>query len=362
MLSRFRNQMKIERRGITYVVEVTFTSRDRDKAARYANAIAETFIAQQSGTRVDAASDAADWLRTRLSALAESVRSSEAAVAEARTRYGIVNAGNDITVRERELGDLVQQVALARSRAEEASARYEQSRISVSDPLSENPEGATSSVLSNLRIQHSQLGRQMAELRLVYGDRHPTLQALQVQMASNEAQIRVEVDRQIAQADRSAKAAREQLVALESRLQQMEQEAATTDEASVKVRALEREAEANRRLYEEFLGRFKATSEQTSLQKSEARIVSPATPPLKSTRISPIILGIAGIMLGIVAGFGSALLGEALSAAGLMRRRVPTSPAPDKTHAPAPMRFATPPPPSRPPRSSRPSSPRPPHR
>ncbi len=328
MLARFADHLKIERRGVTYVVEVTFTSKDREKAARYANAVAEAFVAQQAGTRVEAATEAADWLKNRLTALADAVRNSEAAVAEARAEYGIVNAGNASTVRERELSDLVQQVAVARSRAEDTAARYEQARISATDPLSESPEGATSSVLSSLRIQHADLKRQAAELALVYGARHPRLQALDVQIQSNESQIRVEVDRQIAQADRAARASREQLVALEAQLARLEQEATSTDESLVKVRALEREAEANRRLYEEFLSRFKSTNEQTSLQRSEARIVSPATPPLKSTKLSVVILGIAGTLVGLLAGFGSALLQEAVVASGLVRRRDTARPEP----------------------------------
>lgn len=342
MLERFRERIYIARRGITYVVEVTFTSDDREKAARYANAIAETFVADQSGMRVEAATEAADWLRTRLTALAEAVRKSEAAVAAARAEFGIVDAGNNATVREQELSDLVQQVALARSQAEQARARYDQARIGAADPLSEGAQETSSNVLSDLRLQHAQVVRQMAELQLTYGERHPRLQALRVQAASLERQITAEVGRQVDQTGRAADAARDQQRALETRLAELERNASAVDEASVRLRGLVREADANRQIYEEFLARFKSTNEQSSLTKSEARIVSRAAPPIKSTRISPVILGAAALMLGTVAGFGSALVGEALSAAGILRRAQPapraaaTMSGPVASAAPAP--------------------------
>ncbi|MBH0237138.1 GumC family protein [Methylobrevis albus] len=320
MLERFRERIYIARRGITYVVEVSFTSNDREKAARYANTIAETFVAEQSGMRVEAATEAADWLRTRLTALAEAVRKSEAAVAAARAEFGIVDAGNNATVREQELSDLVQQVALARSQAEQARARYDQARIGAADPLSEGAQETSSNVLSDLRLQHAQVVRQMAELQLTYGERHPRLQSLRVQATSLERQITAEVGRQVDQTGRAADAARDQQRALETRLAELERNASAVDEASVRLRGLVREADANRQIYEEFLARFKSTNEQSSLTKSEARIVSRAAPPIKSTRMSPVILGAAALMLGTVAGFGSALVGEALSAAGILRR------------------------------------------
>ena len=74
-------------------------------------------------------------------------------------------------------------------------------------------------------------------------------------------------------------------------------------QADVKLRELEREAQANRALFEQYLGRVKETSEEQGMQIPDARIVSPALTPLRPERPAAVLLlivaGIFGTMLAI---------------------------------------------------------------
>ena len=72
--------------------------------------------------------------------------------------------------------------------------------------------------------------------------------------------------------------------------------------SEIRLRQLEREAEASRALYETFLGRLQETQEQQSLQNADARVLSRAEPPT-----APDAAGRARIVLA--AAFGGALLG-----------------------------------------------------
>src|SRR3954447_10039848 len=54
LLEKFRNRLDISRRGLTYVIAISFTSNNAERAAHYANAIAEAFVATQSRVRSDA--------------------------------------------------------------------------------------------------------------------------------------------------------------------------------------------------------------------------------------------------------------------------------------------------------------------
>ena len=51
LLTRFRNRLDVTRRGLTYVVAISFSSSDANRAAYYANTIAEAFVAEQAKTR-----------------------------------------------------------------------------------------------------------------------------------------------------------------------------------------------------------------------------------------------------------------------------------------------------------------------
>jgi uncharacterized protein involved in exopolysaccharide biosynthesis/Mrp family chromosome partitioning ATPase len=311
LVDTFRSRLGAQRRGATYIVEISFTSSDAEKAARIANVVAESFVMAQQGTRSVATAEVSDFLGERLDELRENLRASEAAVAAFRVQYGIVQAGGS-TSRELGIAELGRQVAVAQGRTEEARARYEQVQRDGALPQAGAAGGGSQfAVLDALRTQYAELSRSAAELDVVYGSRHPRVQAVQTQLRSIEAQIAAEGVRMVDVARAEFEAAQQNQMALAAELRAAETESGVTDEASVQLRDLERQADANRNLYEEFLGRYKLTDETRSLDPSQARVVSPAVAPTRSNRPGASIFGAAGMVLGVVLGTSAALVAEA---------------------------------------------------
>ncbi len=294
LLERFRNRLEITRRGLTYVIAISFTSNRPDRAAYYANAIAEAFVASQGRVRTEATDEAADWLKDRLKTLSERLRASEDAVAAFRLEHNIVNAGKESTTQQLRVTDLTQQVSAARARTEEAKARYDQ----VQRDVKANVEGPVKQdLLSMLRAQRSALNDQIAQKKAVYGDRHPDLAISYSQLADINRQIEIERKKNIETAKSEYEAQREQQNALEKQLKAVETKMLVDGQALVKLQELQRDADANRNIYEQFLSRFKTTNEQRQLQASQTKIASPAIPPLRSTR-PPLALLLAALVIG----------------------------------------------------------------
>ncbi|MHC2337139.1 GumC family protein [Bradyrhizobium sp. USDA 4454] len=293
LLDRFRNRLDISRRGLTYVIAIKFTSNDPQRAAYYANAVAEAFVASQRGTRSVATDEAADWLKSRLKTLNERLRSSEDAVAKFKLEHRIVNAGKESTTQQLRVTDLTQQVAAARARAEEAKARYEQSqrdlKANVDGPVKQD-------LLSALRAQRSALNDQIAQKRGVLGDRHPDLVMALSQLSDLNRQIEIERKKNIATAKSEYEAQRDQQKALEDQLKAAEQQILVDGQALVKLQELQRDADANKNIYEQFLSRYKTTDEQRLLQASQTKVASPATPPVRST-LPPLPLLLAALAI-----------------------------------------------------------------
>lgn len=294
LLEKFRNRLDISRRGLTYVIAISFTSNSAERAAHYANAIAEAFVASQGRVRTDATDEAADWLKDRLKTLNERLRASEDAVAAFRLEHKILNAGKDSTTQQLRVTDLNQQVSAARLRTEEAKARYEQ----VQRDLKANVEGPVrQDLLSMLRAQRSTLNDQIAQKKAVYGDRHPDLAISYSQLADLNRQIEVERKKNIDTAKSEYEAQLEQQNALEKQLKTVETQMLVDGRALVKLQELQRDADANKNIYEQFLSRFKTTNEQRQLQSSQTKIASLAIPPLRSTR-PPLALLLAALAIG----------------------------------------------------------------
>ena len=66
VLDNFRDAVSVSRRGLTYVIDVTVTSRDPAKAARLANTVARASIQRQMDTKVAAIQEARDRVQPAL--------------------------------------------------------------------------------------------------------------------------------------------------------------------------------------------------------------------------------------------------------------------------------------------------------
>lgn len=294
VLERFRNRIDISRRGLTYVIAIRFTSNRPDRAAYYANAIAEAFVASQRSIRTEATDEAADWLSSRLKTLNDRLKASEDAVAAFKLDHRIVNAGKDSTTQQLRVTELSQQVAAARARTEEAKARYEQAQRDVKGNV-ESP--VKQDLLSALRAQRSALNDQIAQKRAVLGERHPDLVMSYSQLNDLNRQIEVERSKGIDTAKSEYEAQRDQQKALEGQMKAAESQLLVDGQALVKLQELQRDADANRNIYEQFLSRSKTTNEQRLLQSSQTKIASSAIPPLRST-LPPLSLLLAALAIG----------------------------------------------------------------
>jgi uncharacterized protein involved in exopolysaccharide biosynthesis/Mrp family chromosome partitioning ATPase len=294
LLEKFRSHLEISRRGLTYVIAMTFTSNSPQQAARYANAVADAFVANQSQVRTGAIEEAASWLNSRLKTLNDQVRAAEDAVAAFKSEHRIINAGKESTTRQLKVTELSQQVSAARLLTEEARNRYEQAQRNLKANV--DPSGARSDLLSILRAQRSQLNDQIAQKRAVFGDRHPDLVISYNQLNELNAQIETERKRNIDSAKSDFETLRDQQKSLEQQLSSLEGEMLLDVRSSVKLQELQRDADASKNIYEQFLSRFKTTNEQRLLQTSQAQIVSVATAPTRPTRPAlPIILVALGL-------------------------------------------------------------------
>ncbi|WP_375787899.1 GumC family protein [Bradyrhizobium sp. Pha-3] len=333
LLDRFRSRLDISRRGLTYVIAIKFTSNNPQRAAYYANAVAEAFVASQRGTRSVATDEAADWLKSRLKTLNDRLRSSEDAVAKFKLEHRIVNAGKESTTQQLRVTDLTQQVAAARARSEEAKARYEQ----LQRDLKANVDGPVKQdLLSALRAQRSALNDQIAQKRGVLGDRHPDLVMALSQLSDLNRQIEIERKKNIDTAKSEYEAQRDQQKALEEQLKAAEQQILVDGQALVKLQELQRDADANKNIYEQFLSRYRTTDEQRGLQNSQTKVASPATPPVRST-LPPLPLLL--VALAIV----SLLTSTAIVAVpGLDLKQLPIKSIPPLRRAEAPAPAPTP--------------------
>jgi succinoglycan biosynthesis transport protein ExoP len=242
----------------TYVIEVIVTTMDPQKSARIANAIAETYIAQEVAAKSELARRTSASLAARLDELRAHVQKSEDRVEDYKSKRNIIGASGRL-VSEQQLTEINNQLLQARARAAELAARYEDIRRIQQGRLEPGAiaEALQSPVIAALRAQYAEIKRVEADRMRQFGPRHPSY----AELAPQESQIRRLINDEVARIAQAAQSdlnrARANQRALEATLESLKREAVATSQASVKLRELEREAESNRAVYEAFLKRTK---------------------------------------------------------------------------------------------------------
>ncbi len=309
-LNALRRSIVVKRAERTYVVDVAVSSRDPAKAARIANAIAQAYLAEQTDVRSDAARQVSQSLSARLKELADRVRAAEERVEAFKAHNNIISANGQL-VNEQQLSDLNKQLADARARTAEARGRLDQIE-SVQKSRGENGAFAAavlSQTITALRAQYAEVLRREAEQKTSLGDRHPAVIEIEAQAERLRRMIEDEVGR-IAIAGRaeyeSAKASEEQIA---RNVDSLKQNALTTNEAMVTVREFEREAQANRTVYEAFLARARETGEQEGVDTKNIHVISRADlPQRRSFPPSNTVMALSALLIGIAAGTGIVLM------------------------------------------------------
>lgn len=78
----FNQALNVERQGRSYVAEISFTSTDPNKAATIANAIAEAYIVDQLGAKLQIAQRSSDWVEARIRELHDRMTDAAKALAD----------------------------------------------------------------------------------------------------------------------------------------------------------------------------------------------------------------------------------------------------------------------------------------
>src|SRR2546430_15559879 len=122
------------------------------------------------------------------------------------------------------------------------------------------------------------LRAQLAEQSTTLLEKHPRIKELKAQINDLDRQIRDEAARLARSFENDARIAGARVESLQSSLDQLKQQTASTNGQDVELRALEREAKAQRDLLESYLAKYREATARDSLGAApgDARIISRA--------------------------------------------------------------------------------------
>jgi polysaccharide biosynthesis transport protein len=261
------------------VIVVEFQSWDPDLAARVANSIADGYLVLQQNARQQQAKSASQWLAGEIDNLRNKVAEAESRVEDFRSRSSLFVGTNNTTLSNQQMGELNTQLNNARALKSDAEtkARLIREMLQSGKPI-EASEVLNSELMRRLSEQRVTLRAQLAEQSSTLLDNHPRIKELKAQLADLDHQIRDEAGKISRALDNDARIAGGRVESLIASLDQLKKQASSSNGQDVQLRALEREAKAQRDLLETYLAKYReaTTRETIDTAPTEGRIISRA--------------------------------------------------------------------------------------
>ncbi len=268
-------RLKVTRPTNTYLLLVSYRSQDQKLAAEVANAVAQSYIEHTYAIRYQTASGLSKFMERQLEELRAKMERSSAALAAFEKELNIINPEertNILSARLLELNTEYTKAQTDRIRKEAADTSMRSGALEAAHVSSQ------SEALRRLTEDLHAARQRFAEVGAHYGPNHPDFKVARAQLAEVQSQYdattgsiarRVEIEFQQA-SERERK--------LEQTVQGTKAELDNVNARSFEYQALKREAEGDRRLYEELLRKIKEETINASFNTGAARIADPARP------------------------------------------------------------------------------------
>ncbi|MCJ2096772.1 GumC family protein [Methylobacterium sp. J-072] len=305
--------------GKSRILAIEFRAKDAKLAAEGANTIAQLYISSLEADKVDTARYASSWLGGNIDGLRKRVAEAEAKVEAFRAKNGLVGSGGATgqPLTTQQLGELSSQLSQARILKADLAGRVKAIKDLIKDGRAyEITEVANNEVIRRIVDNRIAVRAQLALESRTLLPAHPRIKELRAQLEDLDAQIKTSAERVVRTLENDAKIAGSRVESLQAAVDGQQDVVVKGNASEIQLRALEREAKAQREQLESYLSRYReaAARDGESATPADARIVSRAvTPEVPSFPKKLPIIGFATLvtlMLAVGGVLASALLSE----------------------------------------------------
>jgi succinoglycan biosynthesis transport protein ExoP len=276
--------LTVERQGRSYVVELSYTDKSAEGAAKIANAFVDAYMADQLESKFEATRTANLWLKDRVRDISHDLDDIEQRRQEFRAERHLIAVG-DMTLLEKEISEYTSQLISARARATETDAELNQVRALAQDPqqVLSLDVALQSTVISDYRRQAAEIQSRIGQSISRYGEQHADVLGAKAELANLNKEVEREIARIVKSRELANASATEKVKLLEGQLQKLKDSVIKSGEYQIKLGEFKREIEVSRDLYGNLLRRYKESSAREGLQGSGVRVVAYASAPLHPT-------------------------------------------------------------------------------
>ena len=302
-------KLKVTRPPNTYILLISYQSPNKRLAADVANGIAQSYLQHTYTIRYRASAGLSQFMEKQLEELRAKMERSSAALAQFERELNVINPEEKTNIISARLLQLNEEYTSAEADRVRKETAYTSIRSGTLEAAQVSTQGEA---LRRLTESRNEAQQKFAEVKTHYGVNHPEFKRAQTTVA--------EIDREL----QSTKDSIERRVEIEYRSaldrEQMLQKAVVETKAefdrlnarSFEYQALKREAEGDKKLYEDLVRKIKEAGINAGFQNSSIRVADAARPGLKPVfPVIPLNVALAFLFSSLLA-FGVAVVSDAM--------------------------------------------------
>jgi capsular exopolysaccharide synthesis family protein len=294
-------RLRVLRQPYTYLILISYESSDPKLASDVANAVANSYIERTFDVRARSSAGLSSFMERQLDELKAKMERSEHALARFQSELDVIDPVQKTNILSSRLLQLNTEYTNAQVDRVRKQSMYNSIQSGSLEAAQLSGQGEE---LARLVNQLNEASQHFAEIKSTYGSSHPEYQKAASRVSELENQLtesRKNIFNRVA-LDYKGASAREQM--LQKAVAITKAEFDHLNGKSFEYQRLLQEAEADKKLYEELVGKIKEAGINIGFQNSNIRIADLALPPLRpvfpNTGLNVIAAFIFSTLLGTV--------------------------------------------------------------
>lgn len=271
-------KLKVTRPPNTSLLLVSYRSKDKKLAADVANGVAESYLEHTYKVRYKTAAGLSQFMEKQQEELRAKMERSSEALARFERELNVINPEEKTSILSARLLQLNTEYTNAQGERVKKQAAYDSIKTGSMDAAQVSSQ---SDALKKLTEAYNEAEQRFDDIRTRFGPNYPDYKRAAAQLEAVKRQLNTTKDSILHRVEIEFLEAQGRERMLQKAVSETKAEFDRLNARSFEYQTVKREAEADKKLYEELVRKIKEASINASFQNSSIRIEDPARPGLK---------------------------------------------------------------------------------
>lgn len=271
----FLKQLKVTRPFNTYLLLIGYRSPDPDLAADVSNAIASSYLEHTYNIRIRSSASLSTFMEKQIEELKAKMERSGQALAAFEKELGVVNPDDKTSILSARLLQLNTEYTNAQSERVKKEAASNSMKTGSVEAAQVSSQGES---LARLNERLNEAHQRIAQVKITHGSNHPEYRKAASEVAELQKQFDNARQNIASRIDVDYKQALNREQMLQKAVAETKAESDRINARSFEYQQLKREADADKKLYEELVSKIKQAGINAGFQNNNIRIADFARP------------------------------------------------------------------------------------